>query len=150
MSWHDQGRVLLVVIDEAQELTAQVLLFVPSLLHTPIGDRLPVRIVLMGTPALASRLRVQAMEPIAQRIVARMQMLGFTLEETRAYLEAGAKALGMAISEEATQIIFQRSRTIPRVLATLARLSATLASEAGDAAIEPRHVALALEEADLR
>lgn len=150
MPWHDQQRVLLVVIDEAQELTAQVLLFLRSLLHTPMGDRLPVRIVLLGTPPLASRLRVQAMEPIAQRICARVQMLGFTWEETRTYLETGTKALGIGISEEAMQAIFQRSRAIPRVVATLARLSATLTKDAGDAAIEPRHVALALEEADLR
>lgn len=150
MPWHDQQRVLLVLIDEAQELMSQVLLFLRSLLGTPIGDRLPVRIVLMGTPSLASRLRVQAMEPIAQRISARVQILGFTSEETRTYLKAGAKALGMAISEDAMQIIFQRSRAIPRVVATLARLSAALAKTAGDAVIEPRHVTLALEEADLR
>ena len=148
--WQDQGRVLLLIIDEAQDLPAQVLLFLRSLLHTPIGDRLPVRIVLMGTPALASRLRVQAMEPIAQRIAARVQMLGFTFEETCAYLEAGSRALGMAITQEATQAIFQRSRAIPRVVATLARLSAALAKGDGESAIEQRHVALALEEADLR
>lgn len=94
MPWHEQGRVLLLIIDEAQELATGVVLFLRSLLHTPIGDRLPVRIVLLGTPALASRLRVQAMEPIAQRISARVQMLGFTREETRAYLDDGASALG--------------------------------------------------------
>jgi type II secretory pathway predicted ATPase ExeA len=69
MPWHEQGRVLLVIIDEAQDLATGVVLFLRSLLHTPIGDRLPVRIVLLGTPALASRLRVKAMEPISSALV---------------------------------------------------------------------------------
>lgn len=148
--WQEQKRVLVLVIDEAQELTTGVLLFLRSLLHTPLGDRLPVRIVLIGTPALAARLRVEAMAPIAQRITARVQVLGFTREETRTYLEQGVKALGMTITEQATETIFQRSRAIPRVVATLARISVRKASQANSTSIELKHVNLALEEADLR
>jgi len=150
MPWHEQGRVLLVVIDEAQDLATGVVLFLRSLLHTPIGDRLPVRIVLLGTPALASRLRVKAMEPISQRISARVQVLGFTREETIAYLEDGALALGMTITDEAKEMIFQRSRAIPRVVATVARLAGAQAGRSGTTSIGAEHVAVALEEADLR
>ena len=150
MPWREQKRLLLLIIDEAQDLSSQVVLFLRSLLQSPIGDRLPVRIVLMGTPALSARLRVQAMAPIAQRVTARVEMLGFTWEETRAYLDQGARFLGLTLSDDAAQMIFQRSRAIPRVVATLARLSAQIAKTACAATIEPEHVALALEEADLR
>jgi general secretion pathway protein A len=150
LPWRDQGRLLLLTLDEAQDLASPVLLFLRSLLQTPLGDRLPVRVVLIGTPQLAARLRVKAMEPIAQRLVARVQMLGFTWDETRSYLEEGAKALGMTLTEAAIQALFQRSRAIPRVVATLGRLSAASAKKAGRTTIEVEDVAAALEEADLR
>ncbi|MHB1766179.1 MAG: ExeA family protein [Gammaproteobacteria bacterium] len=150
MPWHEQQRVLVLVVDEAQELATTVLLFLRSLLHTPIGDRLPVRIILIGTPALAARLRVQAMEAIAQRVATRVQVLGFTRDETKAYLEEGAAALRMTITDDAAELVFQRSRAIPRVVATLARLSAERAKQSGATSIGSEHVAVALEEADLR
>lgn len=150
LPWHEQQRILVLIIDEAQELSAGVLVFLRSLLHTPIGDRLPVRIVLIGTPALATRLRVQAMEPIAQRVTTRIQVLGFTREETCAYLEEGARVLGMGITDSAAEMIFQRSRAIPRVITTLAHVSVERARQSGEETITPDHVAQALEELDLR
>lgn len=150
LPWQEQQRMFLLIIDEAQELSSGVLLFLRSFLHTPIGDRLPVRIILIGTPSLAARLRAQAMEPVAQRVLARVQVLGFTRDETRAYLEEGAKVLGMTVTQEAQELIFQRSRAIPRVVATLAHLSARIAVAAEETVLRPEHVVMALEEADLR
>lgn len=148
MPWHDQGRHLLVVIDEAQGLADGVLLFLRSLLQTPLGDRLPVRIILIGTPRLSARLRVQAMEPIAQRLTTLSHILGFTREETQLYLEREAAAAGLTLTPEVIELIFQRSRAVPRVVATLGRLSARMA--AGQTNIRPEHVLAALEEAEIR
>jgi type II secretory pathway predicted ATPase ExeA len=148
MPWHEQGRHLLVVIDEAQDLPGGVLLFLRSLLQTPLGDRLPVRVVLIGTPSLSAKLRVQAMEPVAQRVTSHSQILGFTREETRAYLEREAAAAEVRITAEASELIFQRSRAIPRVVTTVGRLSQRLAQDVGE--IRPEHVVAALEEAQIR
>jgi type II secretory pathway predicted ATPase ExeA len=148
MPWHEQGRCLFVVIDEAQGLPSDVLLFLRSLLQTPLGDRLPVRIILIGSPSLGLRLRVQAMEPLAQRVTSLSQILGFTREETAAYLEREAATAGLTIAPEAAELIFQRSRAIPRVIATLGRLSARLVTHASE--IRTDHVLAAIEEAEIR
>lgn len=150
MPWHEQGRILLVVIDEAQDLPTPVILFLRSLLQTPLGDRVPLRIILVGTPALSARLKVQAMEPIVQRITSRAQLLGFTRDETEGYLTREAQAVNLTFAPDAVELIFQRSRAVPRVVTTLGRLSSTVAARHHLTEVTVMHVQDALEEIQLR
>ena len=142
--WHEAGKLLLVTLDEAQDLPQEVLTGLRSLLATPLGEPLPVRILLVGTGSLPARLRAHAMEPIAQRVTVRVRLYGFTRSETAEFLQA----LG-DFTPEAQELLFQRSRAIPRVLAALARL-ALRAAEQHQGAVSVDDVQGAVEEFDLR
>ena len=122
--WHEAGKLLLISVDEAQDLPQEVLAGLRSLLATPLGDPLPVRILLVGTGSLPAHLRSQAMEPIAQRVSVRARLYGFTRTETAEFLQG----LG-DFAPEAQELLFQRSRAIPRVLAALARLALRAAEQ---------------------
>ncbi len=142
--WSEAQKLLLITLDEAQDLPQDVLSGLRSLLATPLGDPLPVRILLVGTLSLPARLRAQAMEPIAQRIAVRIRLYGFTRPETAEFLQS----LGN-FTPEALELLFQRSRAIPRVLAALARL-ALRAAEHHQGAVSVADVQGAVEEFDLR
>ena len=142
--WHEAGKLLLVTLDEAQDLPQEVLAGLRSLLATPLGDPLPVRILLVGTGSLPARLRSHAMEPIAQRVTVRVRLYGFTRTETAGFLQT----LG-DFTPEAQELLFQRSRAIPRILAALARL-ALRAAEHHQGAVTVDDVQGAVEEFDLR
>ena len=142
--WREAQKLLLVTLDEAQDLPQDVLSGLRSLLATPLGEPLPVRILLIGTGALPAHLRSQAMEPIAQRISVRVRLYGFTRAETAAFLQG----LG-DFSPEAQELLFQRSRAIPRILAALARIALRAAQQHGGA-VTALDVQTAVEEFDLR
>lgn len=142
--WHDAGKTLLVTVDEAQELPHDVLLGLRTLLATALGEPLPVRILLIGTGSLPARLRSQAMEPIAQRTSVRIRLYGFTRPETETFLHD----LG-DFSPEAIELLFHRSRAIPRILSQLSRL-ALRAAEQHSGPVAPEDVAQAVEAFDLR
>ena len=118
--WREAHKLLLVTLDEAQDLPQDV----RNLLATPLGEALPVRILLVGTGSLPAHLRSQAMEPIAQRVSVRARLYGFTRTETAEFLQG----LG-DFAPEAQELLFQRSRAIPRVLAALARLALRAAEQ---------------------
>ncbi len=142
--WREAQKLLLVTLDEAQDLPQDVLSGLRNLLATPLGEPLPVRILLIGTGALPAHLRSQAMEPIAQRISVRVRLYGFTRVETAAFLQD----LG-DFAPQAQEILFQRSRAIPRILAALARIALRDAQQ-HSGAVTAQDVQAAVEEFDLR
>ncbi len=142
--WHEAGKLLLISVDEAQDLPQEVLAGMRSLLATPLGEPLSVRILLVGTGSLPAHLRSQAMEPIAQRVSVRVRLYGFTRTETAEFLQS----LG-DFAPEAQELLFQRSRAIPRILAALARIALRAAQQHGGA-VTAQDVQAAVEEFDLR
>lgn len=142
--WREAGKLLLVTLDEAQDLPPDVVTGLRNLLATPLGEPLPVCILLVGTGSLPARLRSHHMEPIAQRVTVRVRLYGFTRQETAEFLQD----LG-EFTPEAEELLFQRSRAIPRILAALARL-ALRAAEQHQGAVTVDDVQSAVEEFDLR
>ncbi len=147
--WGEAQKLLLVTLDEAQDLPQDVLSGLRSLLATPLGDPLPVRILLVGTLSLPARLRAQAMEPIAQRIAVRIRLYGFTRPETETFLHENLQNTAKPFTDEATELLFHRSRAIPRVVAALVRLAQRSAQD-HDGPISEDDVARAVAEFDLR
>ena len=147
--WGEAGKLLLVSLDEAQDLPQEVLSGLRALLATPLGEPLPVRLLLIGTGSLPTRLRSQAMEPIAQRISVRIRLYGFTRPETESFLKDSLGDNAKTFTDDAAELLFHRSRAIPRVVAALARL-ALRAAESHDGPVSPDDVAHAVAEFDLR
>ena len=114
-----QGRQLVVIIDEAQNLDAQVLEVVRMLSNFETANRKLMHVVLAGQPELAEKLASEKLAQLRQRIsiVARLSPLNSW--QTREYIEHRLRIAGFASGEplftkEACAKIADHSRGIPR------------------------------------
>ncbi len=80
------GRRTLIVVDEAQALAPEVLEQLRLLTNLVTGERKLVQVLLIGQPELRTILEQPAMEPLAQRVVARFHLTALTEAETTHYI----------------------------------------------------------------
>jgi general secretion pathway protein A len=94
-----QGRQLVVIIDEAQNLDAQVLEVVRMLSNFETANRKLMHVVLAGQPELAEKLASEKLAQLRQRIsiVARLSPLNSW--QTREYIEHRLRIAGFASGE---------------------------------------------------
>lgn len=118
-----RGESLALVIDEAQQLSDEILEEIRLLanIETPEEKLLPL--VLAGQPELAARLRSISLRQLRQRISLRCEIGAFTLQETAAYMDHRIRTAGgqssKVFTREAVKLIHDRSRGIPRVINVL-------------------------------
>jgi general secretion pathway protein A len=110
---HAAGRNTLLVIDEAQNLAPDVLEQLRLLTNLETRERKLLQIVLIGQPELRTLLAQPALEPLAQRVVARYHLDPLDADETRAYVEHR-----LAVAGHRGALPFA-----PRALAALHRLT---------------------------
>jgi general secretion pathway protein A len=114
------------IIDEAQTVKDDVIFEeLRLLLNFQMYDRFLLTLILIGQPEL--NVRINAIEPFAQRVAIRFHLTAFDVEETTRYIEFRLKLAGgeqrPIFSHEAVELLFQRSKGVPRVINTLADLS---------------------------
>lgn len=112
----DQRRPLLLVIDEAQALSADLLDEVRMLTNLVRGGRPLVQTVLLGGPALEDALADPHLESFVQRIAARCYLHPLNLEETAFYIRESIKPIGIAVDEDAIRAVHFASAGIPRLI----------------------------------
>ncbi len=83
---HAQGRHCLLIIDEAQHLSAEVLEQLRLLTNLETHERKLLQIILIGQPELRSQLAAPGMEQLAQRVIARYHLQALSDAETTAYV----------------------------------------------------------------
>src|SRR3990167_2903837 len=83
---HAQGRQGLLIIDEAQHLSAEVLEQLRLLTNLETNERKLLQIILIGQPELRALLAGAGMEQLAQRVIARFHLGPLTAPETAAYV----------------------------------------------------------------
>jgi general secretion pathway protein A len=79
-------RNVVLVIDEAQDLSPEVLEQVRLISNLETDTEKLIQIVLMGQSELRDLLKRHELRQLAQRVTARYHLLGLTLEETQAYI----------------------------------------------------------------
>ncbi|GMQ47642.1 AAA family ATPase [Vibrio sp. 10N] len=114
-----QGINTLVVIDEAQHLSAEVLEQLRLLTNLETDDRKLLKVLLIGQPELQQKLRTTQLRQLAQRITGRYHLLPLSEGETRQYIEfrlstAGGEAA--LFSKSAVAVINKASQGIPRLI----------------------------------
>lgn len=145
-----QQRQLVLVFDEAQDLSRDTLLDLKRLsnLNGEIGGK--VTMILIGQPEL--RQTVEALPPVDQRISLRFHLLNLARDEVQGYIEHRLKVAGHATAQvfvpESYDPIFAASRGVPREINRLAKLSLEAAHATGSAHVTPAHVEAVVE--DLR
>jgi general secretion pathway protein A len=121
---HAIGRNNVLIIDEAQNLSADVLEQLRLLTNLETNQRKLLQIVLIGQPELRAMLARPELEQLAQRVIARYHLGALTETETRQYLRHRLTVAGLAtanpFSKRAMQRIHQRARGVPRRINLLA------------------------------
>ncbi len=93
---HAQGRHCLLIIDEAQHLSAEVLEQLRLLTNLETHERKLLQIILIGQPELRSQLAAPGMEQLAQRVIARYHLQALSAAETSAYVAHRLVVAGLA------------------------------------------------------
>src|ERR1700761_1072400 len=110
---HAEGRRIIVIVDEAQNLSAEVLEQVRLLTNLETPTQKLLQIILIGQPELRELLARNDLRQLAQRITGRYHLEPLSRDETQGYVRRRLKGAG------ATEEIFT-----PGALAEVHRLSA--------------------------
>ena len=120
---YSNGRKVLLIIDEAQNLSNRVLEEVRMLSGLETDKDKVLRIILAGQPELNDKLNSQDLIQLVQRVRLRFHLTALTSTETIAYIDhrlevAGSQ--GRRIFDEATYAtIFKYTGGVPRLINTL-------------------------------
>ncbi|NTU47683.1 MAG: AAA family ATPase [Syntrophobacteraceae bacterium] len=117
-----KGRITLLIIDEAQNLSRSVLEQIRLLTNLETNQRKLLQIILLGQPELLDTLAEPKLRQLSQRIIARYHLGPLTRAEVRAYVShrlavAGAKA--QVFPESLVAGLHKLSGGIPRLINTI-------------------------------
>ncbi|MDD4464918.1 MAG: AAA family ATPase [Desulfobacterales bacterium] len=112
-----ENRQILLIIDEAQNLSDEALEEVRMFSNLQSDDQNLLQIMLVGQPELKEKLQEPRHRPFAQRISVNFFLSGLTGQQTRSYIayrleKAGGKS--DIFSPEAIDMIYHASSGIPR------------------------------------
>jgi general secretion pathway protein A len=115
---HAVGLNNVLIIDEAQNLAADVLEQLRLLTNLETNERKLLQIVLIGQPELRAMLRRPELEQVAQRVIARYHLEALSEAETAQYLRHRLAVAGltsaMPFSQRAMLEIHHTARGVPR------------------------------------
>ena len=119
LSAHANGRRTVLLIDEAQNLSMEVLEQIRLLTNLETSKTKLLQIILVGQPELKELLKRQDLRQLNQRITARYHLLPLSLDETRAYIHHRlivSNGHPEIFKESAIRKIYKLSSGIPRVI----------------------------------
>ncbi len=119
---HAKGRHAVVIIDEAQNLSPEVLEQVRLLTNLETAKRKLLQIILIGQPELSDLLNRKEMRQLVQRITARYHLQPLDRAETRAYIQHRLAVGGLVpdlFDRAANNALYRYSRGIPRLINSL-------------------------------
>jgi general secretion pathway protein A len=116
---HAEGRRVVLVVDEAQNLTPTVLEQVRLLTNLETETQKLLQIILIGQPELRELLARNDLRQLAQRITARFHLDPLSREETRAYVQHRLRIAGATsdiFTRRALAEVYRVSGGVPRVI----------------------------------
>jgi len=142
---HAHGRSSVLIIDEAQALSADVLEQLRLLTNLETHERKLLQIVLIGQPELRTMVASPGLEQLAQRVIARYHLGPLSATDTARYVQHRLSVAGLAgpvpFDSAALQRVHERSRGVPRRINLLCDRALL-----GAYATERRHVDAAIVE----
>jgi len=138
------GRLTMIVVDDAHLLTAEHLEELRLLANVAQRSRRPFEVLLLGLPALAARLDEAALAALKQRIAVRATLEPLPPAETRRYLQHRVTAAGgdggATFPKKTCREIAARTLGVPRQVNVLAAEALRVARAWGDRAVGVEHV----------
>ncbi|MDO9005389.1 MAG: AAA family ATPase [Aquabacterium sp.] len=115
---HSVGQNNVLIIDEAQNLSPDVLEQLRLLTNLETSERKLLQIILIGQPELRTMLAQPELEQLAQRVIARFHLEALSEAETAQYIRHRLAVAGLArgklFDTQAVERVHQLSRGIPR------------------------------------
>lgn len=149
---HQQGRHAIVLIDEAQHLSFDVLEQLRLLTNIEADNQKPLQIILVGQTSLQDKLLTKELRQLSQRITARYHLRTLNQQETTFYIQhrlniAGAK--GAIFDPRTMPAIYKASQGIPLLINQLCDRCLLSAYTQSWLNITPKLVKKVIKEADL-
>jgi general secretion pathway protein A len=119
LSAHAEGRRIIVIVDEAQNLSAETLEQVRLLTNLETPTQKLLQIILIGQPELRVLLDRNDLRQLAQRITGRYHLKPLSREETQGYVRHRLRVAGAAgeiFTRGALREVHRLSNGIPRVI----------------------------------
>ena len=114
------GETAVLIVDEAQNLTDEVLEEIRMLTNLETFTEKLLQIVLVGQPELETKLKQPQLRQLRQRLTLRAKTHPLTLEETKAYVQQRLRIAGsdgrQIFDGEALNAVHKYSNGIPRVV----------------------------------
>jgi len=146
---YSEGLRVVLIIDEAQNLSAEALEQVRLLTNLETTTQKLLQIILLGQPELRDLLARQDLRQLSQRITARFHLTPLNKTEAQQYLRHRYAVAGgpqFPFSDDAIRALFQYSKGIPRLLNIIADRSLLAAYVHENNVVDAKMVALAAKE----
>jgi general secretion pathway protein A len=118
LATHADGKSNVLIIDEAQNLSADVLEQLRLLTNLETNERKLLQIILIGQPELRAMLARPELEQLAQRVIARYHLDSLSEQETARYIQhrLGIAGLNAAspFRQKVTRLIYKITNGVPR------------------------------------
>jgi putative secretion ATPase (PEP-CTERM system associated) len=118
------GRLTLLIIDEAQNLSLAALEEIRMLSNLETEKSKLIQIIMVGQPELREKLRLPQLEQLRQRITVSYHLLPLDADETAHYVNHRLKraAIGAPLEfpRDVSDLIHRRSRGVPRIINVIA------------------------------
>lgn len=146
---HAAGRHKVLMIDEAQNLSAEVLEQLRLLTNLETAEKKLLQIVLLGQPELQEMLALPELRQLNQRVTARYHLDAIGREEVPAYLRYRLSVAGMRgdiFSQRAVNRLYRESQGIPRLINLISDRALLGAYAEGEHEITADHIRHAAKE----
>ena len=115
-----EGKTCVLIIDEAQNLSAEILEQIRLLSNLETEKEKLIQIMLIGQPELAEKLELHELRQLNQRITARYHLEALTEEETLHYIAFRLRVAGgrkmVRFTRKAIREVYKISQGTPRVI----------------------------------
>ena len=147
------GHNVALFIDEAQNLTPEVMEQVRLLSNLETDQHKLLQIVLAGQPELEERLATHALRQLRQRITVRCRLTALDEAEVGEYIAHRLRVAGAPVDVgfevDAVRRVFKHSQGTPRVVNTVCDRSLLAAYVAQSRVVTASHVKLAWQEVEV-
>lgn len=147
---HRQGRTVVLVIDEAQNLDPQVLEQIRLLSNLETETDKLIQIVLVGQPELGVLLEKPELRQLSQRVTVRYHLRHMDYQDTRSYIEHRLEIAGFpraaVFTEGALKKIFAFSGGYPRLINIVCDRALLIGYTEGRREISPAMIRTAIKE----
>jgi general secretion pathway protein A len=116
---HAAGKRTILLVDEAQNLSTEVLEQIRLLTNLETAKQKLLQIILIAQPELREKLSQSNLRQLAQRVTGRYHLEPLSKEETERYIEHRLKiagGLGDIFDERAKRDVFKFSKGVPRLI----------------------------------